>query len=191
MVGTKLCAQAEVLEEYSDPKAADDWMQKWITSIPSDRNAKGMLFLGRFADPTYFITKEIAWRPEADKADEYSEIRVPAGFVTDFASIPRLFWSIVRPDGEYGYAAIVHDYLYWEQPIAKDKADNVFRFLMEDFKVDRIKVSAIYQAVKLGGRSAWNDNAKRRQNGEKRILKRFPDEPTVRWEEWKRRDDVF
>jgi hypothetical protein len=39
-------------------------------------------------------------------------IRVPAGFVTDFASIPRIFWNILPPTGKYGKAAVVHDYLY-------------------------------------------------------------------------------
>lgn len=39
-------------------------------------------------------------------------IVVPSGFLTDFASIPRGLWNIFPPTGEYGRAAVIHDYLY-------------------------------------------------------------------------------
>lgn len=38
-------------------------------------------------------------------------VDVPTGFLTDGASIPRVFWSILPPWGEYGQAAALHDYL--------------------------------------------------------------------------------
>ena len=44
--------------------------------------------------------------------DPNTAIRVPVGFVTDFASIPRVFWDWIPPTGAYGKAAVVHDYLY-------------------------------------------------------------------------------
>lgn len=40
--------------------------------------------------------------------DEYT---VPKGFITDLVSIPRIFWGIWPPFGEYLAASIVHDYL--------------------------------------------------------------------------------
>jgi len=39
-------------------------------------------------------------------------VTVPAGFVTDLASVPRLLWAIVPRDGLYNGAAVVHDFLY-------------------------------------------------------------------------------
>lgn len=39
-------------------------------------------------------------------------IRIPVGFVTDGASIPRCLWSIYPPWGRYSRAAVCHDYLY-------------------------------------------------------------------------------
>jgi Protein of unknown function (DUF1353) len=42
-------------------------------------------------------------------------IVVPAGFVTDFASTPRALWSVIPPTGRYQLAAVVHDFLYWDQ----------------------------------------------------------------------------
>lgn len=35
----------------------------------------------------------------------------PAGERTDFASIPRILWSILPPWGKYGKAAVIHDHL--------------------------------------------------------------------------------
>lgn len=39
-------------------------------------------------------------------------IRVPAGTVTDLASVPRLLWAVFPPHGRWAKAAIIHDYLY-------------------------------------------------------------------------------
>ncbi|WP_139385602.1 DUF1353 domain-containing protein, partial [Salmonella enterica] len=44
--------------------------------------------------------------------DNSDVIEVPAGFVTDFASVPRIFWTILPSDGKYAKAAIIYDYLY-------------------------------------------------------------------------------
>lgn len=184
---------AQGSEHEPDLKAADDWMQAWMNVLQPDgtKAPRNTLHLSRFADPMYFTTKEFGWDPEDDKVGTYPPVRVPVGFVTDFASIPRLFWSTLRPDGTYSYAAAVHDYLYWAQPVPRNKADEIFKFLMQDFKINEVIVSGMYNAVRLGGFKAWNDNAKRRAEGEKRILMRFPDDPTVRWADWKQRSDVF
>ena len=180
----------ERIAEYADITVADDWMRTWMDAIDSKGPYKG-LHISRFADPIYFTTKEFGWDPDPGQEHEYAPVRVPVGFVTDFASVPRLFWSLFRPDGLYAYAAVVHDFLYWEQPIAKEKADNIFKFLMQDFKIAESSIFALYNAVRFGGAKAWNDNATRRANGEKRILKRLPDDPTVRWSDWKVRSDAL
>lgn len=44
--------------------------------------------------------------------DESDVIEVPAGLITDLATIPRIFWILLPPDGKYAKAAIIHDYLY-------------------------------------------------------------------------------
>lgn len=38
-------------------------------------------------------------------------VLIPAGYLTDGASVPRPFWSFIPPWGQYGQAAVVHDYL--------------------------------------------------------------------------------
>jgi len=173
---------------YSDIEAADRWVTAWNNS---KRTVAGALNLTRFADPVYVVTREIKWIPNPTQAATFDAVTVPVGFITDFASIPRVFWSALRPDGDYGYAAIIHDYLYWAQPVTRKRADEIFRFAMEDFHVAAATIAIIYEAVRLGGGAAWNDNAKLKSAGEKRILKRFPEDPTTRWADWKRKSDVF
>jgi hypothetical protein len=173
---------------YSDSAEADTFVQNWAAS---KRAVIGALNLFRFADPIYVTTKEITWTPNPPQAGSYKPVTVPSGFVTDFASIPRVFWSALRPDGDYAYAAVVHDYLYWMQPLARKTADETLRFAMQDFSVAPATVAVIYDAVRIGGESAWNDNAKLKARGEKRVLKRLPDDPTVRWTVWKLKPDVF
>lgn len=110
---------------------------------------------------------------------------------TDFASIPRLFWSLLRPDGLYAYAAIIHDYLYWQQFLPRSKSDEVLKLCMQDFGVGAFRKWVIYFAVRLGGAGAWSDNAALKAAGEKRILKRFPEDPTTQWAQWKTRPDIY
>lgn len=38
-------------------------------------------------------------------------VSVPAGYLTDGASVPKIFWNIIPPWGLYGQAAVVHDIL--------------------------------------------------------------------------------
>jgi hypothetical protein len=42
-------------------------------------------------------------------SEEY--IEVPVGFQTDFATIPKVMWSVFPPTGKYTKAAVIHDYL--------------------------------------------------------------------------------
>lgn len=182
--------------DYADPKSADDWMLKWISDEEKRRPylqkaPRGALHMGRFADPFYYLVNTIGWDPEVSQARRYQPVRVPIGFVTDFASIPRVFWSILRPDGMYSYAAIIHDYLYWEQFLSREISDEILKMCMEDFKVDSSTVATIYAGVRIGGKFAWDENSRLRAAGEKRVLKLFPTDPTVRWSEWKIRSDVF
>jgi hypothetical protein len=162
-------------------------MEEWMSG---SRVPAGTLHVSRFKDPIYFLTKPIAWVPNSDQT-QYQAVRVPVGFVTDFTSVPRAFWSFLRPDGEYTYPAIVHDYMYWMQDQPRNVADEILRLGMQDFRIDPLTISTIYQAVRIGGGSAWEANTASKARGEKRVLKAFPDDPIITWETWKARPDVF
>jgi hypothetical protein len=167
--------------------SADGWMK----ALMSDRVALGALNLFKFKDPMYALTKTIGWKPNAGLPDNLKPVDVPEGFVTDLTSIPRvLFWAL-RPDGEYAHAAVVHDYLYWQQNTTREVADETLRQHMIDLKVDSRVVWAIYNAVRGFGESAWKANAELKAKGEKRFLKTTPTDPGVSWAEWKTKPDVF
>ena len=97
-------------------------------------------------------------------------IVVPAGFVTDFASTPRALWSVIPPTGRYQLAAVVHDFLYWDQGCAREQADAIFRVAMAESNVKPFERDLMWQAVRRFGESAWNDNAAAKQAGKPRIV---------------------
>jgi len=173
----------------SDAQLIETWLG--AAKVVGDRTAIGTLLLSRFVERIYFLMKPIAWKPGPKQDQQLPSIEVPVGFVTDFASVPRAFWSALPPDGEYTYAAILHDYLYWNQATDRATADLVLKAAMEDFGVSTTDAFLVYNGVKIGGQGPWNDNAALKAAGEKRILKVFPTDPTTRWEDWKRRPDVF
>lgn len=85
----------------------------------------------------------------------------------------------------------LESHLYWEQPCGREEADLIFKYAMQEFKVGSVHIASIYTGVRAGGEAAWNSNLKLRSLGEKRILKCYPDDPKVRWSEWKKKAGVF
>lgn len=164
----------------------DRWMNE--LGIRSPTNA---LKVSRFADSIYFLLEPIGWTPDDPSQTTLKRVEVPKGFITDFASIPAIFWSILPPDGRYVYSAIIHDYLYWTQTTSREDADEILRIGMEEFDVNRSARFAIYHAVRSFGGKAWRSNADLKRTGEKRILKKFPSDPRINWVDWKKRSDVF
>jgi len=86
-------------------------------------------------------------------------IQVPAGFVTDFASVPKLFWNILPPTGAYGKAAVIHDYLYRTGGLAgkytKADCDAIFYDAMGVLGVPNWKRWVMYVAVSLFGKGSF------------------------------------
>ena len=91
-------------------------------------------------------------------------IRVPAEFIHDFASIPKLFHFILPPTGPYAKAAVIHDYLYRIQTYCRKRADIIFLEGMEVLKVPKWKRVVIYRAVRLFGWNAWRKRKKQLQS---------------------------
>jgi len=170
-----------------------EWLDKAIAAANRDaaaRKLNGQLVFGRFVERIFYLLQPIEWDPNPGQ-ERYEKTIAPVGFVTDLASIPRVFYSLLPPDGPYTYPAIIHDFLYWDQSGTKADADKILNFGMEDLKINAVTRNAIYEAVHLAGKSSWDGNASLKAHGEKRILKRFPADPTTRWAEWKRDPNNF
>lgn len=99
-------------------------------------------------------------------SDLFGEIAVPVGFVTDFASIPRLAFAYLDPeDPVILFASVVHDYLYTRMgdlglgtrfTFTREDADKVLREAMLVCGARATQAWVVYQAVRLGGGSHWN-----------------------------------
>jgi len=83
-------------------------------------------------------------------------VAVPSGYLTDGASVPRLFWNIIPPWGAYGQAAVVHDivceYLSVTRdgapvPVTRERCDKILLEAMTVIGVPWITRTAIYGAV--------------------------------------------
>ncbi|MDR7420027.1 MAG: DUF1353 domain-containing protein [Armatimonadota bacterium] len=86
----------------------------------------------------------------------WREFTVPAGFVTDFASTPRLIWAWLPPTGKYMGAAVVHDYLYVVDRCTRAEADAVFLEAMADAGVNVVRRRLMYLAVRAFGQEIWD-----------------------------------
>jgi hypothetical protein len=140
------------------------------------------------ADGKYWVLKTQLVYQDPTTGTTYT---VPRGFVTDLASVPRLFWSVFPTCGPYTAAAVVHDYLYWTQSDNCDKscADKVLLDAMVDLHVSSFSRQAIYTAVDNFGKSSWTENAQLKAVGEFRCVpERFMSfSATDTWEAIQRR----
>lgn len=95
-------------------------------------------------------------------------IRVPKGTRTDGASIPRVLWPVLGAPWSvrYALAAVVHDYIYQVQGNVTDgatygvtmtrrQADYLFRHLLLDAGLGRVRAWVMWLGVRLGGWVGW------------------------------------
>lgn len=88
-------------------------------------------------------------------------ITVPEGYITDFATIPRIFWVLLPPLGRYLYAALIHDRLYWmhnrghDLSYSRAYADQIMREVMSASEVKPWQRWLIYAGVRVGGWVCW------------------------------------
>ena len=126
--------------------------------------------MSRFTEPlvvtprpdgkTWILLSEFGY--EVGQLGSTDVINVHVGFHTDFASIPRVFWIFLPRWGKYGNAAVIHDWLYWEQPRSRKEADDIFLEEMEVLEVPKMKRRIIYYAVRWFGWLAWSNNRRKR-----------------------------
>lgn len=119
-------------------------------------------------------------------------ITAPKGCVTDLTSIPRLFWTLLPPDGPWVKAAVIHDYLYATRgtgrlpagvpgskqpvgitraPYSRAESDWILRDALRNRGVDLLRRNLIWIAVRIGGGKAWNRSGatKQREAREQRV----------------------
>lgn len=85
------------------------------------------------------------------------QVTVPAGFVTDLSSVPRIFRSLIPGIGPENRPSVVHDWLYVEEPPGWTRlaADRLFEAGLAAEGVGWLQRRAMYLAVRAGGASLW------------------------------------
>ena len=127
----------------------------------------GSLKLKALADGRQWeLLERIAW--SGTYKGEGCVIVVPAGFVTNLASVPRIFWRIAAPaTGKHKRAAVFHDWLYgggvmiykdvlyYLSDTEQHIADGIFYTIMREDGVPSWRAWLMRTALKIGGHAAW------------------------------------
>jgi hypothetical protein len=82
-------------------------------------------------------------------------ITVPQGFVTDFASVPRLPVIYLAEGGKGEKAATLHDWAYSSQFVPREQADALLREALLACGYSAFTAGLFYAAVRMGGASHW------------------------------------
>jgi hypothetical protein len=103
----------------------------------------------------WLVTKAFTYYVDFDT--KKLRVEIPLGFLTDGASVPKIFWNIIPPWGRYGQAAIVHDWLcenlYFldendqKVPITRKRCDQTLYEAMQVLGVPPTTAKMIYGAV--------------------------------------------
>ena len=170
-----------------------EWMRSQSSEKPATRKFSNTPKMVPFADMDYwYLTTPFSWKPnDISQYELPDKIEVPAGFVTDFASIPSIFWTVMPRTGRYGFPAIIHDWLYWDQPINKHAADRVFQMGLHEMSVSLLKRKIMTASVHMFGGNSWDNNSAEKTQGQGRVIKKYPNDPRTTWEEWKNQENVF
>lgn len=103
------------------------------------------------------IPRPPGWEGYADELRTgETTIIVPAGFVTDFASVPGWAQSFVSRVGKHARAALLHDFLYENRIGSRKVADWVFREQMRRDGVVWLRRWLAWLAVRVGGKHTWD-----------------------------------
>lgn len=83
-------------------------------------------------------------------------VTIPAGYLTDGATVPKIFWSIIPPWGPYADPVVLHDLLCEYLSIVEDgrivkitraQCDQIFNEAMKCVGVPSFKRKLIYAGV--------------------------------------------
>jgi hypothetical protein len=121
--------------------------------------------------------------------DETFEIEIPGvglmrimkGFVCDFGSIPKCAWFLVGHPLTIicMVAYLIHDALYSSKLLTRKQADKILFKLLRMYGAGIVRSSAIYSAVRLGGRLAWTHRKASSAKAARRYVKLHPFMPVA------------
>lgn len=88
---------------------------------------------------------------------------VPTGYITDFASVPKMLFTYLIAGGTAYEAAVIHDWLYTVhaingKPVSRALADQVLKEAIAASEDTNAPAWLMWAGVRLGGGSAWGND---------------------------------
>ena len=117
----------------------------------SDSYIKGIRLLADY---------EFLFEIPGDPSVKPFRIRIPEGFLSDGASVPRLFWRLLSPpiDPQTIAPSIVHDYLYVNGArlgLTRKIVDLWYSNALSQQGYPAWKCNLTYCGIRIGGASHW------------------------------------
>lgn len=112
----------------------------------------GPLITEKLTDDLWKVVEPFTFFP-----DGFICVMVPKNLVSDFASIPEIFWNLLPKDGTYDQSAVVHDYCYTLKDRPRKECDQIFLQGMKTLGVGWWTRGTMYNALRLFGWIAWNN----------------------------------
>ena len=131
-----------------------------------------------YGDSDWVVIRPLKYRSKILNAD----IHIPEGFVTDFASIPRVVRLAIPVSGRHRYPAVIHDWFYRTLMLltcervqtlidigtfsdSREIADAVFNEANRVIGVSYWKRRMLHRGVRVGGWVTYNKNIKLMRKG--------------------------
>jgi hypothetical protein len=106
------------------------------------------LVVRRASDQLWEVVEPLAYRGRWDT------FVIPAGFLTDFASVPRLVVWLIPRFGRYTMAAVLHDWLVTTGlatgVVSSRDADGLFRRVLRELDVPPVRRWLMWTGVRWG-----------------------------------------
>lgn len=122
-----------------------DGLYKRIKLSPFDENGRWILL----EDFTYYV-----WYKGSEEA-----ITVPAGFIFNGMSIPRILWIAFQPmDSDTIIASLIHDHLFYTKQYSLRRSDYIFYEVLTVCGVFWLKRILLYIGLGFGSWHAFRKN---------------------------------
>ncbi|MDE2100118.1 MAG: DUF1353 domain-containing protein [Patescibacteria group bacterium] len=79
-------------------------------------------------------------------------------WTTDYGSIPMVFQNILRKDGRYAPAYVVHDWLYSSEKFDRATCDWILLEMLQELGAYWLTRNTIYSGVRIGGGFVWRNH---------------------------------
>lgn len=102
----------------------------------------------QLTDRTFMLTEPLRYQGRADLFE------IPAGYLTDFATVPRVAVWLIPPFGTYTPAAVLHDWLLTDALpaglVGSRDVDGLFRRVLRELQVPPVRRWLMWAGVRWG-----------------------------------------